>query len=48
MVNNFSVDSIGLYINWVNSSLFIILGKRTSSTHIKPQLIKVAIFSMKF
>ena len=27
MVNNFSVDLIGLYKNWANTSLFIILGK---------------------
>ena len=27
MVNNFSVDYIGLCINWANTSLFIILGK---------------------
>ena len=28
MVNNFSVDYVGLSINWANTSLFIILGKR--------------------
>ena len=27
MVNNFSVDWVGLYVNWANISLFIILGK---------------------
>ena len=27
MVNNFSVDYVGLYINWTNTSLFINLGK---------------------
>ena len=27
MVNNVSVDLVGLYINWANTSLFIILGK---------------------
>ena len=27
MVNNLSVDQVGLYINWANTSLFIILGK---------------------
>ena len=27
MVSNFSVDQVGLYINWTNTSLFTILGK---------------------
>ena len=27
MLNNFSVDQVGLYINWANISLCIILGK---------------------
>ena len=27
MVNNFSVDKVGLYINWANIYLFIILDK---------------------
>ena len=27
MVNNFSVDSVGLYINWANTSLCIIPGE---------------------
>ena len=32
MVNYFSVDYIGLYINWANTSLFIILGKLPKAT----------------
>ena len=30
MINNFSVDQVGLYTNWVNTSLCIILGKLPS------------------
>ena len=48
MVNNFSVDQVGLYINWANTSLFIILGKLpTLNLPIKshPSLRQLAIFS---
>ena len=41
MVNNFSFDWEGLYRNWANTSLFIIL----ESTCKKSPFIKVAIFS---
>ena len=45
MVNNFSVDWVGLYINWANTFLFIILDKLlTLNLPIKSHL-KVAIFS---
>ena len=45
-MNNFSVDYAGLYINWANTSLFIIPGtlptlKLPIKSHIS---IKVAIF----
>ena len=47
MVNNFSIDYVGLYINWTNTSLFIILGKlSTLNLPIeKPSFIKVASFA---
>ena len=32
MVNNFSVDWVGLYVNWANNSLIIILGKLPTLT----------------
>ena len=38
MVNIILVDYVGLYINWANNSLFIILAKLAP-------FIKVAIFS---
>ena len=47
-VNNFSVDWVGLYINWANTSLFIIHGKFPTlnlATYKKPPFIKVAIIS---
>ena len=45
MVNNFSVDWVGLYINWANTFLFIILDKLlTLNLPIKSHL-KVTIFS---
>ena len=43
MVNNFSVDSVGLYINWAKTSLLIILGS-VESTYKKPPIIKVASY----
>ena len=48
VVNHFSVDWVGLYINWANTSLFIILGKFPTlnlATYKKPPFIKVAIIS---
>ena len=47
MVNNFSVDLVGLYINWDKTSLFIIHGKLPTlkSTYKKPPFIRVAFFS---
>ena len=47
MVNNFSVDYIGLCINWASTSLFIIFGKlSTLNLPIKSHpSFKVAIFS---
>ena len=41
MVNNFSVDWVGLYVNWANNSLIIILGKLPTyknPTYKKPYL----------
>ena len=43
MVNNFSVDSVGLCINWAKTSLLIILGN-VESTYKKPPIIKVASY----
>ena len=43
MVNHFSVDQVDLYLNWTNTSLFIILGKLPTLN--LPPFIKVAIFS---
>ena len=48
MVKNFSVDWVGLYTNWANTSLFIILRKFPTinlATYKKPPFIKVAIIS---
>ena len=47
MVNNFSVDKVGSYINWDNNCLFIILGKLpTLNLPIKSHpSFKFAIFS---
>ena len=44
MVHNFSVNFLGLYINWANTSLFIILGKflTLNLPKKKPTFIKVA------
>ena len=48
MVNNFSVDWVGVYINWANTSIFIILGKFLTlnvATFKKPPFIKAVIIS---
>ena len=47
MVNSFSVDYVGLYVNYTNISLFTILGKisNLASTYESSPFVEVAIFS---